>query len=55
MQSALHFTISLEKFILHNTYFIAFALQLIKIHGFRNPSPKFHGTHGTHANAATAT
>ena len=31
-------------------------INLYKIHGFRNPSPKFHGfqgTHGTHANAAT--
>ena len=32
-------------------------INMFKIHVFRNPSPKFHGfrgTHGTHANAATA-
>ena len=51
------FHISLRKKI-YFKYLVLLYLpnNLFKIHGFRNPSVKFHGfqgTHGTHANAAT--
>ena len=56
MKNLSHFTYFKEKFILQMFGLMHFLNNLLKIHGFRNPFPKFlgfRGTHGTHANAAT--
>ena len=58
MQNVPHFTYVIDKFIVQTSCLLHLVGYLFKIHGFRNPSQKFHGfrgTHGTHANAATAT
>ena len=56
MKNLSHFTYFKEKFMLKMSGLKHFLNDLFKIHGLRNPSPKFHGfrgTHGTHANATT--
>ena len=47
----------MKKIILQKSCLLHLLNNLLKIHGFWNPSQKLHefrGTHGTQANAATA-